>query len=168
MAIVCLDVQYFGDEAITGFVIFNSISDSKAMDTGQVLTKGIKAYEPGAFFKRELPCLLNAIDFIATKITLIIVDAYVWLSDDKMGLGGYLYQALGEKIPVIGVSKSKFMDNTFNVIPVLRGLSLQPLYVSSIGIDTITAAEMIKKMEGPYRLPTMIKLADAVCRGHVN
>lgn len=168
MAIVCFDVQYFGDEAITGFVVFNSINDAKPMDTGQVLTKGIAAYEPGAFYKRELPCLLNAIDFITIKISLIIVDAYVWLDDDKMGLGGYLYQALDEKIPVIGVSKSKFNTATSKVIPVMRGQSQQPLYVSSIGMDTLKAAEMIEKMEGPYRLPTMIKLADAVCRGHVN
>ncbi|MCJ8155622.1 hypothetical protein MKJ01_17835 [Chryseobacterium sp. SSA4.19] len=40
----------------------------------------------------------------------IIVDGYVTLDNDgKLGLGGYLYDAMGQKVPVIGLAKMTSM-----------------------------------------------------------
>jgi len=75
-------------------------------------------------------------------------------------LGAYLYEALGEEIPVIGVAKKNFLSNTKNVREVLRGESQKPLYVSSMGIDIDQAAEKIRNMKGEYRFPKMLKLVD--------
>ncbi|MBL7704494.1 MAG: hypothetical protein JNM21_02995 [Taibaiella sp.] len=81
-----------------------------------------------------------------------------------MGLGGILYESLSNSIPVIGVCKTKYNGETAKIVPVYRGDSQNPLYVSAIGINTGKAVQLIKDMAGPYRIPTLIKLADTICR----
>lgn len=164
MLTVCLDVQYYDTYAVTGYVLFKAATDTEPVRTGQVMTHEVHPYEPGAFYKRELPCLLNALNAITEPLQLIIIDANVWLSDEKMGLGGILYESLQKSTPVIGVSKTRYTGETEKVVPVYRGDSQNPLYVSAIGIDTADAVQLIKDMAGPYRIPTLIKLADTVCR----
>lgn len=164
MFTVCLDVQYYETYAVTGYVLFREATDTDPFKTGQVITHEIHPYEPGAFYKRELPCLLNALNAITDPVQLIIIDANVWLSDEKIGLGGILYESLQKSIPVIGVSKTKYTGETEKIIPVYRGDSQNPLYVSAIGTDTVVAVQLIKDMAGPYRIPTLVKLADTVCR----
>ncbi len=164
MYTVCLDVQYYDTYAVTAYVLFKEVGATEPVKTGHVVTHEVQPYEPGAFYKRELPCLLNALQAITDPIQLIIIDANVWLSDDKMGLGGILYESLQKSIPVIGVSKTMYAGETTKVIPVYRGDSQNPLYVSAIGMDTTEAVALIKGMAGPYRIPALIKLADTICR----
>ncbi len=164
MYVVCLDVQYYETYAVTAYVLFKEVTDTEPLKTGQVITREVQPYEPGAFYKRELPCLLNALAAIADPLKLIIIDANVWLSDEKMGLGGILYEVLKKGIPVIGVSKTRYGGATAKVIPVWRGNSQNPLYVSAIGIETTEAVKLIRDMAGPYRIPTLVKLADTICR----
>ncbi|MBL7704493.1 MAG: hypothetical protein JNM21_02990 [Taibaiella sp.] len=83
MFTVCLDVQYYETYAVTAYVLFKDVTDTEPLKTGQVVTHEILPYEPGAFYKRELPCLLNALQAIADPLELIIIDANVWLSDEK-------------------------------------------------------------------------------------
>jgi deoxyribonuclease V len=97
---------------------------------------------------------------------LILIDGYVWLDENEIGLGVYLYNELGGKIPVIGVAKSKFKTHS-KVKEVFRGNSHTPLYVSSIGIDLVEATQNIKNMHGSFRLPTLLKKVDQLCRGIV-
>jgi deoxyribonuclease V len=101
---------------------------------------------------------------IEEKLSLIYIDANVWLGDHVKGLGCYLYEALDSAIPVIGVSKTSFHNSEKQVVPVLRAQSKNPLYVSSIGVETEEAAKMIFEMSGGFRLPAMIKLADSISR----
>lgn len=164
MYTVCLDVQYYDIYAITGYVIFKAATDTEPVKTGRVVTHEVHPYEPGAFYKRELPCLLNALQTITEPLQLIIIDANVWLSDEKMGLGGILHESLQKSVPVIGVSKTKYTGETAKIVPVYRGDSQNPLYMSAIGINTEKAVQLIKDMAGPYRIPTLIKLADTICR----
>lgn len=161
---VCLDVQYYDTYAVTAYVLFKDYRDAEPVSTGQVITRDIQPYEPGAFYKRELPCLLNALRAISEPLRLIIIDANVWLSDEKTGLGGILYESIHHSIPVIGVCKSKYTGKTSKIVPVYRRASENPLYVSAIGIATEEAVAIVQEMSGPYRLPTLIKLADTVCR----
>ena len=98
-----------------------------------------------------------------SDINLVIVDGYVLLKDGKIGLGGHLYRALEGRIPVIGVAKSYFV-NSRNYIKVYRGESNRPLYVSSIGIETGFAANLIKNLDGRYRIPNMLKRVDRLTR----
>lgn len=98
------------------------------------------------------------------EVAVIVVDGYVWLgADDRPGLGGHLVSSLGHRIPVIGVAKTGFRNDTWS-IPVRRGESRRPLFVTSAGIQTETAAECIRRMKGDHRMPTMLALADRVAR----
>lgn len=51
--------------------------------------------------------MLNQIDLSQVEAT--VVDGFVYLNDEqKYGLGGYLYEKLNERIPIIGVAKTNF------------------------------------------------------------
>ena len=127
-----------------------------------VAIKDIAPYIPGQFYKRELPCILKVLEKSdLSKASLIIVDGYVILNDEgKAGLGHYVYEALDRKIPVVGVAKKSFHDNQKNVIKVFRGVSKNPLYITSIGINLAEAAEQVKNMAGDYRFPELLKILD--------
>ena len=160
----CFDVKYYDDHAIIGFVLFENHTSETPFKTGQFRHDKIEPYVSGEFYKRELPCLLTAIKGIEEKLNLIYIDANVWLGDNVKGLGCYLYESLDSESPVIGVSKTSFYNSEKQVVPVLRANSKNPLYVSSIGIETAEAAKMVFEMNGSFRLPTMIKLADSMSR----
>ena len=118
------------------------------------------AYEPGQFYKRELPIILDALrDFDLDAVQAVIVDGYVYLDGEgRLGLGGYLYEKLGGKVPVVGVAKSFFRGNT--AVPVLRGESSKPLYVTALGMDPEVAAAHLRSMAGPYRMPNILAAVD--------
>lgn len=117
-------------------------------------------YEPGQFYRRELPLILTALaDFNLDEVQLIIVDGYVYLNDKgRLGLGGHLFEELGGKVPVVGIAKSYFRDN--NAVPVLRGESSKPLYVTALGMAPEEAAEQVRTMAGPYRMPDVLAAVD--------
>ena len=96
--------------------------------------------------------------------SVIIVDGYVWLDENQIGLGGHLYNDLGGNVAVIGVAKTKFKTHS-KIKEVYRGASQTPLFVSAIGIDLDEAAQNIENMHGQFRLPTLLKRADQLCRG---
>jgi len=124
---------------------------------------GIAPYEPGSFYRRELPCLLACINLFAPA-DFIVIDGYVSLdSAGTPGLGGHLYDALPRKTAVIGVAKTKFKDAAW-AIPILRGTSRTPLYITAIGIDAADAANRVRQMHGNNRMPTILKRTDRLCR----
>jgi len=120
-------------------------------------------YVSGEFYKRELPCLLEALKGLS-DIELIVVDGYVWLDEPThKGLGLYLYNALEKKVPIIGVAKAKFGD-TPKECELLRGESSKPLYITSINFSLEKAKEAIALMHGKYRFPTLLKEVDSLAR----
>ena len=46
------------------------------------------------------------------------------------------------------------------VVPVLRGRSQNPLYVTGVGLPVGEAARLVASMHGEYRFPTLLKLLD--------
>lgn len=132
------------------------------------IKEGVSEYIPGEFYKRELPCILSLLDKIKgeiDEISCIIVDGFVYLDDDKKaGLGKHLYDSLEGKIPVIGVAKTNFATVQNEKKELKRGASETPLYISSVGIDIETATDLIKKMHGNYRIPTLLKKVDTLTR----
>lgn len=58
------------------------------------------------------------------------MDGFVVLDDEgRLGLGGYLYEALNQKIPVNGVAKNNFAKIKTFKTPILRGDRQKPLYI---------------------------------------
>jgi len=158
-----LDVHYGETHATTACVLFSSWGVATADDQFTTDTPIIADYRPGQFFRRELPCLLSAIETAAPAMEVIVVDGYVWLGRDRPGLGWHLFEALQSDTAIIGVAKSAFADCD-PAIPVYRGQSKKPLYVTAQGIAVEAAAAHIADMHGSHRIPTLLKLADRLAR----
>ncbi len=161
--ILAIDVYYINNQAKSVGILFNHWTDNKS-DIKKIIIdyqNNVAPYQSGQFYQRELPCimsLLNKIDL--NKITTIVIDGYVHLNNGKIGLGGYLYNTLDKKIPVIGVAKKPFYENNEYLIEVVRGQSKHPLYVTALGISLEEAAENIKLMSGKYRMPDLLNYLD--------
>ena len=160
--ILAFDTYYFNDRARTVCICFEKWSDDRPCNLYSEIIEGISDYQPGAFYKRELPCILSLLKKIPEEnIEFIVVDSFIYLDDDGThGLGGYLFEALNKKIPVIGVAKSPFHNNKENVRELLRGKSKNPLFVSAVGVDVEEACSMIESMKGEFRIPTILKILD--------
>jgi deoxyribonuclease V len=117
-------------------------------------------YEPGKFYQRELPYLLGALAGITPE--LVIIDGNVWLADHAPGLGARLHREI--HVPIVGVAKNPFRGAP--AIAVIRGQSGKPLHVTAVGIDAKLAADRVRAMHGEFRIPTLLKRADALARGH--
>lgn len=160
--LLAIDVHYKQEYAKTVVVLFEDWTSEIPKEVIEVTTLEVVEYEPGFFYKRELPCLLEALQKVnLSTIDVIIIDGYVFVDDAYAhGLGGYLYEALDRKIPVVGIAKTKFQRNTATVMEVFRGESKNPLFVSSIGIGLDFVAQKTKEMHGNFRLPHLLKLMD--------
>ncbi|WP_299673175.1 endonuclease V [uncultured Tenacibaculum sp.] len=164
--ILAFDTFYYESKAKTVCVSFNKITDETSIAITDEIIDGVSEYVPGEFYKREMPCILSLLkQFDLEEITLIIVDGYAILNNEgKLGLGGYLYEALEKKIPVIGVAKSQFNTENKYARELFRGESKKPLYVSAIGLDLNDAYNAIKDMHGNFRMPTLLKVLDTKTR----
>ncbi|WP_038168918.1 endonuclease V [Verrucomicrobium sp. BvORR106] len=162
----CLDVHYADASATVAAVVFASWTDAVAIKETTLTLPVAAGYEPGEFYKRELPCLMAAIESLDEMPGLILIDGYVWLGASRPGLGARLYEALDGKVPVVGVAKTAFQGQT-EAVEVYRGGSRRPLFVTAAGVSAQEMAERVSQMHGEYRLPTLIKRADQLCRGRV-
>jgi deoxyribonuclease V len=129
-----------------------------------VLIEHVAAYRPGEFYQRELPPL-RAVLAGVDGVELLIVDGYVTLDPSgRAGLGAHAHAEFG--VPVIGVAKTRFAP-AVHAIAVVRGSAARPLYVTSAGWAPADAADLIRAMAGPFRLPYALRRVDALARGHL-
>lgn len=163
--IACTDVHYEPGRATAACLLFRNWPDA---DPCLELTQQIPVpapYEPGRFYRRELLALLSIIESLPERPPVIIIDGYVWLGQESdPGLGAYLYQALGKTAAVIGVAKTLFREGSV-VRTVKRGASARPLYVTAVGLDVDEAAGRVLQLHGQFRIPTLLKKVDRLCRG---
>ena len=118
-------------------------------------------YRPGEFYLRELPPLHAVLDGLS-GLGLLVVDGYADLDPGgRPGLGAHAYAEFG--IPVIGVAKSRFRTAT-HAVPVVRGPSVRPLFVTAARIPRADAADLVQHMAGRYRLPDALRRADLLAR----
>ena len=128
-----------------------------------VVTQGAASdYEPGAFYRRELPYLLAVLAALPEPPSLIVIDGFVWLGDEQPGLGAHLHAALAGQSAVVGVAKRPYRGAL--AVPVLRGHSEQPLYIGAIGLPLDEAVAGVRAMHGPHRIPTLLKRVDRLSR----
>lgn len=165
MVKVCVDVDYRDPDAVAACVVFREWTDAEPTEQHLQNVQGIQPYVPGQFYLRELPCLLAVLQLVREPIEVVIVDSYVWLKDETHpGLGAHLYEALQRKVPVVGVAKTCFLSAEL-AVPVARGEeSKRPLYVTAAGMAAQEAALCVQRMHGPYRMPTLLKMVDSLCR----
>jgi deoxyribonuclease V len=162
--ILATDVHYHDVGATAAGVLFNDWCDVAAQQTLTVEIEAVKPYVSGQFYQRELPCLLALVEQIDKPLTCIVVDGFVYLNEQKRaGLGQYLYEALEGKVAVVGVAKSAFRESPADT-QVWRGKSQKPLYVTSVGIEQEEAKRCVTRMAGDFRLPTLLKQVDSLCR----
>ncbi len=163
--IVATDVLY-DENAHTGLaaaVAFGDWPDEAALREWTSTIEGVSPYEPGSFYKRELPCLLALLAPVLEQLSAVVVDGHAWLEAERPGLGHHLWRALSQQVPVIGVAKSRFHGGY--ALEVLRGGSRKPLYVTGAGVPHDEAADRIRSMHGPYRVPTLLRRVDGLTRG---
>ncbi|MET1257497.1 hypothetical protein [Aliikangiella maris] len=168
---LAIDVHYEGDSA---FVAGVSFTDPSQKEPDRVYYSELNVpgeYESGEFYKRELPCITKLIDEHQLNPSVIIIDGFVYLdSVNSWGLGARLshhYFQQGREISVIGVAKNPRQNIPKNW-EVFRGSSLKPLYVRAVGLDDEFSRNIIKSMSGEHRQPTLLKLADKLCRERVD
>ena len=163
--LACLDVDYRTDgSAVAACVTFDDWSSAQASATRAVRVAFVEAYRPGEFYRRKLPCLLRVLEDAPGPFEVIVVDSYVTLdAAGTPGLGQRLYEALGRTIPVVGVAKTRFATASM-AIPVLRGTSRNPLWVTSVGLDPGEAARKVTAMDGAHRIPTLLRQVDRLAR----
>lgn len=162
--IAAVDVQYATTVAAAALVAFADWPNATGAHELTKLVPDPAPYVPGQFFERELPCILSLLEGLTFSVEVLVIDGYVTLDPSgRPGLGAYLHQELKGAIPVIGVAKSAFQGSP-HAIPVRRGGSERPLYVTSRGLPAEVAASYIQAMHGLYRVPTLLKRTDRLCR----
>ncbi|MEM7113336.1 MAG: endonuclease V [Chloroflexota bacterium] len=165
--ILAVDVHYTEDTGYAAGVLFHSWGDAQAEKEIAAVVNGIASYRPGQFYKRELPCLLALMEQLDEMPKLVIVDGYVYLDGErKRGLGYYLYEALGRKVPVVGVAKKRFKGMP-DWCAVYRGESKNPLFVTAVSIPQPFAKTYVQSMAGEGRIPVLLKAVDKLCRASV-
>lgn len=164
--IYAFDTYYYDDYAHTICLAFENWNSEKESDIFSEKTAVVSDYESGAFYKRELPCILSLLNKISLQTgDLIIVDGYVTLDENgKHGLGGYLYEALDQKFPVIGIAKNGFNSNNPERRIIYRGESKTPLFLTAKGIDIDAIQPEVEQMHGNFRIPTLLKKLDQLTR----
>lgn len=165
-----VDVDYRPEGAVAACIGFARWTDPAPRTEVLFERRGAAAaYRPGAFYLRELPPILGVLERLPETPEVVVVDGYAWLGNGRKGLGAHLHAALAGAVAVIGVAKRPFRDadqaiGPARVVPVLRGRSRRPLLVTAVGMDPEQAAGCVARMHGAYRIPTLLRYVDRLCR----
>lgn len=168
MIYLILDVCYQNiDDKVQAKVAgirFTGIEKHIILNEYIIIVDNVDSYQSGRFYKREMPCLIALIEKINDHFDLIIIDGYVYLDGmGKWGLGRYLYDDLPVKKPIIGVAKNHFYDISQDYA-VYRGKSKKPLYVTCVDFNIFIAKNLVKDLQGNYRIPDIIQKTDKLSR----
>lgn len=162
--IIAIDVAYYGPGARAAGVVFEDWRSSSAVHEVVVDLPTVAEYVPGEFYLRELPCIAALLAAIDDDLHCIVIDGYVSLGEPaRPGLGAHLWASLKQRVPAIGVAKSSFVGTPVSA-EVFRGHSQRPLYVTAAGLPLDVAKQSIVDMHGAYRIPDLLKRADALSR----
>lgn len=97
--ILSIDVQYSGNTAFVAGVAFKDwCSESPEKEFVSIL-HDIAEYEPGNFYKRELPCILRLIEEHNLMQETIVIDGYVFLDVERRHAKRVLPSSLGSISP---------------------------------------------------------------------
>jgi deoxyribonuclease V len=160
-----VDVHYRGPGGVAACVVARRWTDATSFEEHVAAAATVRPYRAGAFFERELPCVVQVLSLVRTRLAAVVVDGYVDLDErGTPGLGAHLHAHLGGETAVVGVAKTAYRSGTF-AARVLRGASKRPLFVTARGISLAAAAWLVGTMHGDYRIPTLLARVDRLSRG---
>ncbi len=157
-----VDVHYLSTGAArAAAVLAADATFARVLAERTAVVPQIAPYRPGEFYLRELPPLRAVLEDLR-GLGLLVVDGYADLDPGgQPGLGARAHAEFG--VPVIGVAKSRFRTAT-HAVPVVRGSSGRPLFVTAAGMPAADAADLVWRMAGRYRLPDALRRADTLAR----
>ncbi len=152
-------VHFHGTQANAAAAAFDAWDAAEATKTYVSRIAHVEKAVRGELDLRELPCVMQLLREHSLEPELILVDGFVHLdADETPGLGQHLYQALGGKVPIVGVSKRR-LPGLPAQFEVMREEEAPPLWVTCAGIDIGAAKARLRSMHGRKRAPTLMKLA---------
>lgn len=174
--IIAFDTYYYEGYSYTVGGVFESWTSSDVSYYVTSRRECIDAeYKSGELYKRELPCIMECLSLVnLDSIDTIIIDGYVWLSEDgkelTKGLGARLDDAI-QRVHcsvknIVGIAKNPYHVKIPNCFEVKHGLeSEKPLYVTCSNTDYAEHySVLVSRMHGDYRIPTILKLVDTKTR----
>ena len=120
MTIACIDVGYTESEtnpttAIAACAVISDWSDVTSLSELVVNVDAVEDYQPGQFYLRELPCIKAVLRYfrVLQRTSSLTVTSGVGRPGPSWPSAQYLYDALNQVIPVIGVAKNPFKQLRF-------------------------------------------------------
>lgn len=114
---------------------------------------------------RHLPVLLQLLRDHALQPDTIVLDEAVYAdAADTPALGRHLFDVLGGKTAVIGIS-TKAMPGLTAQYEVHREEEARPVFVTCAGVDIGAAKVRVRAMSGRKRVPALVKMAARVAKG---
>jgi deoxyribonuclease V len=172
-----VDIGFAENNTVTrAAVAVLSFPDLLLQEQALALTPTIFPYVPGLLSFREAPAALTALESLAIRPDLLLIDGQGWAHPRRMGLACHL--GLLSRIPAIGVAKSRLVGSHESLpetrgsqVPLLHkgeviGIVLRtrskvrPIYVSighRISLETAVAYTMACTPK--YRLPETTRQA---------
>jgi len=112
----------------------------------------------------ELAAVLQMLREHTLEPEVIVIDGPVHLdAAEKPGWGRQLFDALGGRSAVIGIS-TRAVPGLPAQFEVWRDDEARPLIVTCIGLDLGAAKARVRTMHGRRRVPTLMKLAARLAR----
>jgi deoxyribonuclease V len=178
-----VDIGFVENNTVTrAAVAVLSFPDLVLLDQSIALTPTTFPYVPGLLSFREAPAALAALERLAIRPDLLLIDGQGWAHPRRMGLACHL--GLLSHIPAIGVAKSRLVG-THDPLPVSRGsqaallhkgevigvvlrtrTNVKPIYVSighRVSLETAVAYTMACTPK--YRLPETTRQAHRLASG---
>ncbi|MGQ3055508.1 MAG: endonuclease V [Roseateles sp.] len=151
-------VHFDGAQANAAAVAFDAWDAAEATKMHVSRIAHVETAARGEIDLRQLPCVMQLLREHGLAPELILFEGFVHLdADEAPGLGQHLFNALGGKVPVVGVSK-KSLPGLSAQVEVMREEEAPPLWVTCAGIDIGAAKARLRAMHGRKRVPTLMKL----------
>lgn len=126
-------VQFDGTQAVAAAAAFDAWDAAEATQTYVSRIAHVEKAVRGEPDLRELPCVMQLLREHSLEPELILTDGFVHLdAAETPGLGQHLYQALGGRVPIVGVSR-KSLPGLSAQFEVMREEEAQPLLVTCVG-----------------------------------
>ena len=75
-----------------------------------------------------------------------------------------MIEILKDKTAIVGVAKTAFAG-AGHAVPLKRGRSEKPLFITAAGLPAAEAAQSIGRMAGTGRIPALLRRVDHLSRG---